>query len=74
MLYVGIESGNDVVLRRVTKGASQTGIVQSCEKAKDGIHSIMHDNLGIGGKKYSHQHIIDTARIVSEISPHYLAR
>jgi radical SAM superfamily enzyme YgiQ (UPF0313 family) len=74
MLYVGIESGNDVVLRKITKGASQNGIVQSCKKAKEhGFTLSCMIILGIGGKKYSRQHIIDTARIVSKISPHYLA-
>ena len=74
MLYVGIESGNDFVLRKVTKGATQRGIVQSCEKAKQhGFTLSCMIILGLGGKTYSHQHIIDTARIVSEISPDYLA-
>jgi len=31
MLYVGIESGNDVVLQRVMKGASSSMIIESCK-------------------------------------------
>lgn len=74
MLYVGIESGNDVVLKKITKGATQRTIVQSCKKAKDhGFILSCMVILGVGGKTYSHQHIIDTAGIVSEISPDYLA-
>lgn len=74
MLYVGIESGNDLVLRRITKGASQSQIIQSCKKAKDhGFTLSCMIILGIGGRTYSMQHIVDTARIVSEISPNYLA-
>ena len=74
MLYIGIESGNDLVLRRITKGASQSQIIQSCKKAKDhGFTLSCMIILGIGGRTYSMQHIVDTARIVSEISPNYLA-
>ena len=74
MLYVGIESGNDVVLKKITKGATQNGIVQSCKKAKKhGFTLSCMIILGIGGKTYSRQHMIDTARMVSKISPDYLA-
>ena len=74
MLYVGIESGNDVVLEKITKGATQNGIVQSCKKAKKhGFTLSCMIILGIGGKTYSRQHMIDTARMVSKISPDYLA-
>ena len=35
MLYLGIESGSDTVLKKVTKGATYRTIVQSCKKAKE---------------------------------------
>ena len=74
MLYVGIESGNDTVLRKITKGATHYSIIHSCKKAKDhGFTLSCMIILGIGGKLHSQQHIIDTARIASEISPDYLA-
>ncbi len=74
MLYVGIESGNDIVLRKITKGASQRQIIHSCRKAKDnGFTLSCMIILGIGGKMYSTQHIVDTAKTVNEISPDYLA-
>lgn len=74
MLYVGIESGNDILLQKVTKGASSSMIVESCKKAIDNkfILSCMII-LGLGGKAYSDAHIADTARVVSQISPQYLA-
>ena len=34
MLYLGIESGSDTVLRRVTKGALAATIVRACKKAR----------------------------------------
>jgi radical SAM superfamily enzyme YgiQ (UPF0313 family) len=74
MLYVGIESGNDVVLQRVTKGASSSMIIESCKKAIDREFTLScMVILGLGGKTYTDAHILDTARVVSQISPHFLA-
>jgi coproporphyrinogen III oxidase-like Fe-S oxidoreductase len=74
MLYLGIESGNDIVLKKVTKGATPSKIIESCKKAID--HEFVLSCmviLGLGGKTYTYEHIADTARVVSEITPHYLA-
>jgi len=74
MLYVGIESGNDVVLQRVTKGASSSMIIESCKKAIDHEFTLScMVILGLGGKTYTDAHILDTSKVVSQISPHFLA-
>jgi radical SAM superfamily enzyme YgiQ (UPF0313 family) len=74
MLYIGIESGNDVLLRKVTKGASSSMIIESCKKAIDLKFTLScMIILGLGGRTYTDGHIADTARVVSQISPHYLA-
>jgi radical SAM superfamily enzyme YgiQ (UPF0313 family) len=73
MLYVGIESGNDVVLKKVTKGASYKTILQACQKAKrHGYIISCMVILGLGGKAYTQEHISDTANILSETSPDYV--
>jgi radical SAM superfamily enzyme YgiQ (UPF0313 family) len=58
MLYLGIESGSDIVLKKVTKGAISKTIIKSVNKAKDAgyIMSCMII-LGLGGKTYSKEHI-----------------
>ncbi|MGE0242961.1 MAG: radical SAM protein [Nitrososphaeraceae archaeon] len=73
MFYVGIESGNNIILRKVTKGATYTTIVEACTKAKkhDFILSCMII-LGLGGEKYTLPHIEDTAKIINEVSPNYV--
>lgn len=73
MLYIGIESGNDIVLRKVTKGATYNTIVRACQRAKaqDYILSCMII-LGLGGNTYTKEHISDTARILSKISPQFV--
>ncbi len=73
MLYVGIESGNDVVLKKVTKGATYKTILQACQKAKrHGYILSCMVILGLGGKTYTKEHISDTAHLLSETSPDYV--
>ena len=73
MLYVGIETGNDVLLKKVTKGATSRGIIQSCQKARrHGYTLSCMIILGLGGKTHTNEHIRDTAGVVSEIAPDYL--
>jgi radical SAM superfamily enzyme YgiQ (UPF0313 family) len=74
MLYLGIETGSDLLLKKVTKGATSRGIIQACQKAR--VHEYILSCmvvLGIGGRTYTTQHIDDTARLVSLVSPDYLA-
>lgn len=73
MFYLGIESGSDTVLKKVTKGAVAKTIIKSVNKAKDAgyIMSCMVI-LGLGGKKYSEDHITGTAQVISACSPNYV--
>jgi len=73
MLYLGIESGSDIVLKKVTKGAIAKTIIKSVNKAKDAgyIMSCMII-LGLGGKTYSKEHIRGTAEVISACSPNYV--
>ena len=73
MFYLGIESGSDIVLKKVTKGAVAKTIIKSVNKAKEAgyIMSCMVI-LGLGGKKYSKDHIKGTAEVISACSPHYV--
>lgn len=73
MVYLGIESGNDKILKKVTKGATSKMIIESCRKAKDAnfILSCMVI-LGLGGKKYSLLHALDTAHVINSIEPDYV--
>jgi len=73
MFYIGIESGSDIILKKVTKGATGQTIIRACQKAKDAGYIIScMIILGLGGKTYSKQHVEDTARILNATSPHYV--
>ena len=70
MFYLGIESGSDIILKKVTKGAIAKTIVKSVNKAKEAgyIMSCMVI-LGLGGRTYSKEHISGTAKVISACSP-----
>ena len=73
MFYIGIESGSDIILKKVTKGATGQTIIKACQKAKNTGYIIScMVILGLGGKTYSKQHIEDTARVLNAASPHYV--
>jgi len=73
MFYLGIESGSDLILKKVTKGATSTTIIRACKKAKDAgyILSCMII-LGLGGKTHSKEHIAGTAKVINAAVPHYV--
>ena len=73
MLYLGIESGSDIILKKITKGATAETIIRACKKAiETGFTLSCIIILGLGGKTHSKEHIKETARVVSASSPHYL--
>ncbi|HLG36843.1 MAG TPA: radical SAM protein, partial [Nitrososphaera sp.] len=62
-----------IVLRKVTKGATFKTIIQACNKAKrHGFVLSCMVILGLGGKKYTKEHMIDTARVLSETAPDFV--
>lgn len=73
MFYLGIESGSDVVLKKVTKGATSKTIIKSVNKAKNAGYTMScMVILGLGGKKYSNDHIQGTADVINACSPQYV--
>lgn len=73
MLYLGIESGSDIILKKVTKGAVAKTIIKACNKAKDAGYTLScMIILGLGGKTYSKEHMKGTAEVINAVSPHYV--
>ena len=72
LIYVGIESGDDEVLKLVNKGETFNSTVEGLLKAKEaGIKNSVMILNGLGGKKYSNQHAINSAKILNKIQPEY---
>ena len=73
IFYTGIESGDDKVLERIEKGANHNEMVEAGRKVKEaGIIQSLTILLGLGGVEGSHRHVLETARILSEIDPEYV--
>lgn len=74
LLYVGIESGDDNLLKRISKCENSTSTIGALQRArKAGIKlSVMIIN-GLGGKTYSQQHAINSAKVINAIQPEFLS-
>ena len=72
-LYLGIETGNDIILKKVTKGATQKTMIRACKKAKDaGFTLSCMVILGLGGSKYTKENAVDTAKVINAVEPDYV--
>jgi radical SAM superfamily enzyme YgiQ (UPF0313 family) len=74
LFYVGCESGDDLVLERVNKGESFDSSLAALKKIKAaGAKSSVMILNGMGGKRYSKQHAVNSARLMNAAQPEYLA-
>ncbi len=72
IFYVGIESGDDEILQRVSKGIDHHRMVEAGRKAKEAeIILSVTVILGLGGVEGGIKHTIETAKILTEIDPEY---
>ena len=72
-LHLGLETGDDEVLRRVKKGATAAEMIEAGSKAKEaGFELSEYVMPGLGGKSASRQHVQGTARVLNAIDPHYI--
>ncbi len=70
MLYYGVESGDPHLLQIINKGATREDMLVGTKKAHEaGMDLSVTVILGLGGKKYSFQHIENTASLISEMRP-----
>lgn len=73
MVYIGFESGDDVVLEKIKKGANFEETVEASMKLKTaGIVNSVMVLLGVGGKERSMEHAIATGRLLTESDPEYV--
>jgi hypothetical protein len=72
-LHVGLESGDDTVLEKIRKGATAEVHIKGGQKAlAAGFQLSEYWMPGLGGKALWEQHARNTARVLSEIDPHYI--
>lgn len=74
LLYVGIESGDDELLKLINKGETFNSTVEGVSKAQNaGIDTSIMIINGLGGKHFSRQHALNSADIINRISPKFLS-
>lgn len=72
MMYIGIESGDDEILKDIRKGVTSEEMIRAGQKAKRlGIPISVTLISGIGGREKMRQHAENSARVVSAIVPDY---
>jgi len=73
-LYMGLESGDEKLLQLVKKDETADNMIKAVIKTQhSGIRMCVFALLGLGGKKYSEQHAINTAIAVNKMNPKFFA-
>jgi radical SAM superfamily enzyme YgiQ (UPF0313 family) len=72
IIYIGLESGSDTILRAVKKGSLSNDMITAAKKVKEaGIPLSVIWILGLGGKGRSDEHARETARVLNAMDPEY---
>ena len=73
MIYMGIESGDDEVLKFVKKGATQAEMIEAGKKIKKAGMVISVTLIsGLGGRRYLKEHALGSAKVITEMKPEYV--
>jgi len=71
--YMGLETGDEVTLKKINKGAAAADMIQMGQKARSaGIKLSVTVLLGIAGRERSRVHAEETGRVLSAIDPEYV--
>ena len=74
MLYIGFESGDDEILRKINKGLTYKDYVSAMAKCKEvGFKTSITIIAGLGGVELMEQNAKGTAKIISETKPDYVS-
>jgi radical SAM superfamily enzyme YgiQ (UPF0313 family) len=74
LLYIGIETGDDNLLKLIHKGETYNSTIDGILKAHNaGIETSIMIINGLGGRKYSDDHALKSADIINKINPKFLS-
>ncbi len=72
-IHVGLESGDDIVLKHVKKGSTSEIQIKAGQLVKKaGIELSEYVVLGLGGKKRTREHIQETVKVINAIDPDFI--
>lgn len=73
MVYMGLESGSDAVLRRMRKGCSAEQIVAAAQKVRSANIALSVTAIsGLGGRELWEEHAEQTGRVLSAMKAEYI--
>jgi radical SAM superfamily enzyme YgiQ (UPF0313 family) len=73
MIYWGMETGSDAVLKYVNKGTTTEQMMEAGEKlARSDIWTSVMIMPGLGGLKYYEDHVKETARVLNTLKPRFI--
>ena len=73
MIYMGLESGDEEVLRHVKKGAAAAEIVEAGQRLKEaGMQTSVTLISGLGGRARLREHAVHSAEAISAMKPDYV--
>lgn len=73
MVYMGVETGSDMILEKIKKGVNSRELIEAGRKiVKSDIKLSVTLISGIGGKEYSVEHAVESAKVINEIQPNYI--
>lgn len=74
LVYIGMESGDNEVLKDINKGVTAEEITEASLKAKEaGFQISVTVIAGICGEKDSTNHALNTAKVINKIIPDYFS-
>jgi len=72
-IHIGLESGSDLVLKMVNKGATKETHIKAGIKVKNaGMELSEYIMPGLGGRRYSDIHAMETADALNRINPDFI--
>lgn len=70
LVYLGVETGHDGILEAVSKGVTGEQTVEAGRKIKAaGVELAVTVILGLGGQDKSEEHVLATAKVLSDMDP-----
>jgi radical SAM superfamily enzyme YgiQ (UPF0313 family) len=73
IIYMGLESGDDDVLKKIHKNSDSAQMIEAARKIREaGIMSSITVILGLGSVDGSEKHALETARVLTEMDPDYV--